>query len=112
MSVSTSAYVKKMAFVEERLAREKRQADERALRVHLEDDARDLADAHRPALLDPDGPPRLDQLLPRARDDLALDVTGDSLRLLLVAVQEQPPWTLRHVAPDEQDRKAHERGEA
>jgi hypothetical protein len=96
--------------VEERLAGEQRQPDERALRVHPEHDAADLADADRPALLDADRAARLDQLLARRRGHLALDVGRDPLRLL-VPVQEQPARALGDVAADQQDPEAHRGGE-
>jgi hypothetical protein len=89
-----------------------REPDERALRVELEHDARDLADAHRRALLDADRAPRRHQLLAGGGDDLALDVGRHALGLGVVAVQEQPARALRHVAPHEQDGEAHDRGQA
>ena len=71
-----------------------------------------VADAHRAALLHADRATRLDELLVRVRHDLALDVGGDPLGLLLVPVQEQPPGALGHVPTDDQDAHGQDRPES
>jgi hypothetical protein len=71
----------------------------------------DLADPHWPALLDADGATRLHELLAGGGDHLALDVGRHPLGLLVIAVQEEPPWTLRDLAAHQEDAEAHERGE-
>ena len=94
------------AVVEERLADEEREAEDRAPRVALEGGPGDLAERDRLALADRDrlAPARAARS-PVSACDVALDLADDPLGLLLAPVDEQPARALGHVAADEQDRR-------
>ena len=89
--------------VEERLADEQGEPENRALRVFRERGGGDLAEVDPFARANRDRLLGLLELLPGALPHFLLDFTDDRLGLVLVAVDEQPPRALRHMAADDQD---------
>jgi hypothetical protein len=100
--------------VEERLAGEQRQADDRPARIRREDRAGDLAEADRPPLADPDRRVRVGLgqfLVVDRRKHIALDRADDLLCLLIATVDHQPAWALGHAGADEHDAEAKQRAD-
>ncbi len=100
--------------VEERLADEEGEAEDRAARVAAEDGLGDQAEPDALALVDGDLTGRRRQLLALLLLDLPFDGGDERVGLLPLAVDELPAWALRHVPPDQQDDQAEDdaQGEA
>ncbi len=92
--------------VQERLADEEREAEDRPFRIAAEGHLRDLTKRDRLTRMDGDRLLRLAQLLAGLLPDLLLDGVDDGLGLVLAAVDEEPARTLGHVAPNHEDRQA------
>src|SRR5205807_8628943 len=103
--------VERHAVVEERLADEEREAENRAPRIALEGGLGDLAERDLLSLADRERLIRLGELVVGLLLDALLDRADDALRLFLLPVDEQPARALGHVAPHEEDGEPEDRAE-
>ena len=97
--------------VQEGLAHEQGEAEDRPFRVDREHGPGDGRETDGVSLLDGDGLGDLAEFSAVAPDRV-LDVLHDPFALVLATVDEQPARALRHIAPDEQDADGQHRTEA